>query len=108
MPLRVFSPFQLKHGRAARVIPPFVKPSGQSRPGVVDAAALIERIAVDVADAKDNLLLAKISQSHFANKQRKDDPIYKVGGPGYVEYLEQTQGIQAHGDKRVAKFMPSI
>lgn len=37
------------------------------------------RVTQDVAEAKDNLMVAKISQSYHANKYRKDDPEYEIG-----------------------------
>jgi Integrase zinc binding domain len=54
-----FSPFQLRMGRSPRLIPPLVV-SDQSmtddEPEEAAAIELIDRIALDVADAKDNLL----------------------------------------------------
>jgi hypothetical protein len=72
-----FSGFQLHMGRSPHIIPPLV-------PSTVDltntdtsslAAELITRVNNDVADAHDNLLLAKITQAHHTNKSRAPDPL---------------------------------
>jgi hypothetical protein len=71
-----FSPFQLRMGRSPRLIPP-LSPDALPQPESDDqdataALALIERITLDVAEAKDILLAAKIAQAEFANRHRAD------------------------------------
>jgi hypothetical protein len=62
-----FSPFQLRLGRSPRLIPPIV-PSQLSYPEAVSAADIITKLNRDVAEAKDNMLQAKVYQSHYANE----------------------------------------
>ncbi len=55
-----FSGFQLRFGKTCRVIPPLLHvPVDADAPAVASAKAVIDQMAVDVADARDNLMLAK-------------------------------------------------
>lgn len=45
----------------------------------LDALEIVERIQKNVADARDNLMLAKISQAYFANNKWRAEIEYKVG-----------------------------
>ena len=75
-----FSPFQLHMGRSLRLIPP-IAPSArtQAAPGPgVDALRLIEQIDTDMAEAKDNLMLAKVFQADQANRKHGAEDAYKV------------------------------
>jgi hypothetical protein len=75
-----FSPFQLRMGRSLRLIPPLLAPTVPiTDMDEIAAISLIERIALDVSEAQDNLLMAKITQSEFANKHRLDEVVYAVG-----------------------------
>lgn len=66
-----FSPFQLQIGRSPRIIPPIHPPhdinSTQETEEATSATELIESIALDMEEAKDNLFAVKITQSEFAN-----------------------------------------
>ncbi|KIM73217.1 hypothetical protein PILCRDRAFT_81336 [Piloderma croceum F 1598] len=76
-----FSGLQLHLGRSPRVIPPIIPcelPVDAS--GAIETAkSIINRLADDVADARDNLLLSKITQSHYANASCSPDPQFKCG-----------------------------
>ena len=67
-----FSGFQLHLGRATCIIPLIAAMDLLAE--LLDAAeaaiTTIERINSDVAEAKDNLLLTKISQSHYMDASR--------------------------------------
>jgi hypothetical protein len=73
-----FSPFQLRMGCSPRIIPPLISTSDGS---VEDIRALdiIEWLQVDVKEAQDNLLRAKISQSLSANEHRSNDFPFEKG-----------------------------
>ena len=75
-----FSPFQLHMGRSLRLILPIALLAWtQAAPGPgVDALRLIEQIDVDVAEAKDNLMLAKVFQADQVNRKRGAEDAYKV------------------------------
>lgn len=105
-----FSPFQLRMGRSPRLIPPLtpnvpVDPPDDEQASAA-AAALIERLHLDVAEAQDNLLAAKISQAEFANRHRAAEDVFSIGEKVMLstehrrrEYIQAKSG-------RVAKFMP--
>ena len=65
-----FMPFQLRFGRSPRLIPPLVPAKSSATVADIDAWHTIWRMELDVMEAQDNLLRAKISQSHQANKHR--------------------------------------
>ena len=59
----------------------------------------------DIADAKDNLMVAKIAQAHQANQHRQDDLEYKIGGQVMLSTLNHRREHKCKGEKHVAKFM---
>ena len=67
---------------------------------------MIDRVRLDVTDARDNLMLAKISQSHFANKNRADSFPYKVGDLVMLSTLNRRREYKNSTENRVAKFIP--
>ena len=101
-----YTPFQLRLGKSPRVLPPLIP--GPPNPSAVHIRAreVIERLQTDVADAKDNLMVAKISQSYHANKTRRDDPKYAIGDLVILSTLNRRREYKNSEDKRVAKFMP--
>lgn len=64
----------------------------------------------DVKDAKDNLMVAKISQSHQANQHRSDDPKYncKVGDLVNSRYAEPSKRTQIKRGKTCGKIYAAI
>jgi len=77
-----FSPFLLRMGRSPRLIPPLAPDdiaATTSNGESAAALALLERINLDVDEAKDNLLAAKVAQATFANRHRGDEVVYSVG-----------------------------
>jgi hypothetical protein len=103
-----FSPFQLRLGRSPRVIPPLVPDSleGLKTREEIDAKNIISQIALDVEEAKDNLLQAKIFQAHYANRHRDAEPKYVVGDKVMLSTLHRRNEYKKKGEKRVAKFLP--
>lgn len=74
-----YSPFQLRFGKSPQILPPFIPlPPNPSRDHI-SAREVIDHLHLDVADAKDNLMVAKISQAYQANTSRTDSLPYKVG-----------------------------
>ena len=76
-----YSGFQLCLGRSPRIIPPIV-PSNLS-PELCSAGTAAEKVIAqlqdDVADARDNLLLAKVAQAHHARMSHGMEIMYNVG-----------------------------
>jgi transposase InsO family protein len=74
-----FSPFQLKTGRSPCLIPPLTPAAAPSDPADFDARQLIERLELDVKEAQDSLLTAKIRQAYHANEHRAPEIVYEAG-----------------------------
>ena len=74
-----FSPFQLRFGRSPRILPPLFPPVTDPAPEDITARNVIDSIQDHVAEARDNLTVAKISQSFHANKKRSADTVYNIG-----------------------------
>ena len=72
----------------------------------ISAREVINNLQSDVADTRDNLLLAKISQSHFANPKRGDEPTFQVGDKVMLNILHRQKDYKNKGQHRAAKFMP--
>jgi hypothetical protein len=72
-----FSPFQLCMGHAPRLIA-LLTPSTIAEETSVESVSVIELIKqLDVAEACNNLLAAKVSQAEFTNRHRSDEVIYQ-------------------------------
>jgi hypothetical protein len=74
-----FTLFQLHMGRSLRIIPLLLPAKSSATVTDVDAWHIIHQLEVDVMDAQDSLLCAKISQSMHANKHRSTEFLFKVG-----------------------------
>jgi hypothetical protein len=101
-----FSPFQLKTGRSPRLIPPLVPTATNLTPAEADAREIITRLELDVKEAQDNLLAAKIRQAYHANEHRAPEIIYNEGDLVMLSTEHRRRNYKRKGKKRVAKFMP--
>lgn len=105
-----FSPFMLRLGRSPRIIPPIVPDKLPAdivnSQEATNAKHIIEKIELDVAEAKDNLLMAKVTQAHAANSRRGKDDIFKEGDRVMLSTLHHRQQYKSRHEKRVAKFLP--
>jgi len=100
-----YSPFQLKYGRSPRVLPPLIDAPQKASREHISAREVITCVANDVADARDNLMVAKIAQAYQANQHRQDDPEINVGDLVMLSTLNRRREHKRKGEKRVAKFM---
>jgi hypothetical protein len=101
-----YSPFHLRFGRSPRILPPLVNPPPNPSADHINARQVIETLATDIADARDNLMLAKISQSHYSNHKRSETPSYKIGDKVMLSTLNRRRDYKLKGQQRAAKFMP--
>lgn len=104
-----YSGFQLRMGMNPRVMPPLVPADVPESQQEVDARAVIQQVHDDVQSAKDNLMVAKISQAFHANANRADDPPYAVGDEVLVSTLNRRKEYLHSGspdEKRAAKLVP--
>ena len=74
-----YTPFQLRFGQTPQILPPIINPLTKASSEYISVKEIIETLANDVADAKDNLMLAKITQLYQGNKNCRDDIVYKPG-----------------------------
>jgi hypothetical protein len=105
-----FSNFQIRLGRSPRLIPPIV-PASLISPVLNDSDAMrakgvIEKLQTDVAEAKDNLFQAKVSQTFYANQNRSPKIPFKIGDKVMLSTLHRRQEFKKKGEKRAAKFFP--
>lgn len=104
-----FSGFQLKLGRSPRLIPPIV-PSAMGALEFTDdgdkALAVTRQVWADITEAKDNLLAAKVAQTHASNMTRANEVVYKIGDLVMLSTFNRRRDYKRKGEKRVAKFMP--
>jgi hypothetical protein len=101
-----FSGFQLKTGRSPRLIPPIVPLPADASAEQITAHEIITRVELDVKEAQDNLLAAKIRQAYHANEHRAADDKYKIGDQVMLSTENRRRSYKRKGKKRVAKFMP--
>ena len=99
-----FSPFQLHTGRSPRLIPPITAEARDA--GSMEAVRLIDQVNVDVAEAKDNLLLAKIFQADQANRGRAPEDVYKVDDLVMPSTANRRREYVSAGSGRSAKLFP--
>jgi hypothetical protein len=105
-----FSNFHIRLVRSPRLIPPMVPQTltNKSSPecGSFRAQSLITQLHNDIAEAKDNLLQAKVFQMHFTNKNRSPEIPFNIGDQVMLSTLHRRQEFKRKGEKRAAKFFP--
>ena len=104
------SPFQLRMGRSPRLVPPIIPhPTATPTDTDVDASRarqVLDRIQLDVQEAKDNLMLAKIFQADQANRHRAQEDVYKVGDKVMLSTANRRKEYAPSSSGRVTKFFP--
>ena len=107
-----FSPFQLRLGRTLQIIPPLLPylpqdPTEVSTPAI-STRTIIERLQHNVWEAQDNMIKAKISQAHQANKGRLLEFFFEVGQRVCLSTLHRQREYKSKDEKRVVNFMPQF
>jgi len=72
----------------------------------VDTVKLINQIVSDVAEAKDNLMLAKIFQADQANRKRGPEDSYNAGDSILLSTANRRRDYASPGSGRSAKLFP--
>jgi hypothetical protein len=101
-----FTGFQLQHGRSLRMLPLLVVTSTEDTGVVVDAAKIIHTVGEDVAQARDNLLLAKVTQAFHATVAGRTKDVFNVGDKVMLSTFHRRREYKKKGDVRAAKFFP--
>jgi hypothetical protein len=104
-----FSGFQLHLGRSPRIIPPIV-PSAlptELQDTMKIASDILTHLTDNVAEAHNNLLLTKITQTHHTSSAcSAADPGYKKGDFIMLSTTNRRHEYKKKGEKRTAKFFP--
>jgi hypothetical protein len=99
-----FSGFQLHLGRSPRIIPPMIP---QSLPMELHNATHTAMSTIkQLSEARDNLLLTKITQSHHADASCRPNPHYQVGDLVMLSTKHWHHAYKKKGEKRTPKFFP--
>ena len=101
-----FSGFQLKTGRSPRLIPPIAPLPANATVEQITAHDIITRVALDVQEAQDNLLAAKIRQAYHANQHCAPEQVYTIGDLVMLSTENRRCNYKRKGKTCVAKFMP--
>lgn len=110
-----FTPFQLLYGRSPRIIlslsPSSLKNTATDlgRDGkniVAKIKKLIYSIRTDAAEARDNLLAAKVKQAAAADQHQGPAPTFKEGDKVLLSTHNRRHEYKAKDARRVTKFMP--
>lgn len=104
-----FSGFQLRMGMIPRSIPPLVAPTGiKVSANEASVREIIEQVHQDTQDARDNLMLAKVTQAFWANETRAEAPKYAIGDLVMLSTENRRKRIMHNGsveDKRASKLV---
>lgn len=93
-------------GRSPRLIPLLVLSVGMVPPEEKHAHAVIEQLQLDVTEAQDNLLKAKVMQVAYANALQSEEPQLDIGDRVMLSTKNRQQQYTLKRHKCVAKFMP--
>jgi hypothetical protein len=96
-----YSGFQLHLSHSPQIIPLIIQPNLPTEllNASETASAIIQQLQTDVADTKDNLLLAKITQGHHAVASRGPEPIYSVNDMVMLSTTNRRHKYKTKGDK---------
>jgi hypothetical protein len=101
-----FTGFQLRHSQSLCMLPPLVPREDVPSTVEVSAADIVSKVAADVAQARDNLLLAKVSQAFHASVAGRAEDIFVVGDKVMLSTFHRRKEYKKKGDLRAAKFFP--
>jgi hypothetical protein len=103
-----FSGFQLHIGRSPRIIPPLIPTElpAELQDAAETATTMINCLKDDVAQAHDNLLLAKITQAHHASGSCTPDLHFNVNDLVMLSTANRRHKYKKKGEKRTTKFFP--
>ncbi|KAJ3891600.1 hypothetical protein GG344DRAFT_7306, partial [Lentinula edodes] len=98
------SGFQLRSGFSPQLIPPLVPnlPANSSE-HEFDAHSFLTNIQVDVLEAQDCLLSAKLDQVRSHNHHRRADPAFKINDRVLLKTKHRKNEYKRKGEKRAAE-----
>jgi len=72
----------------------------------VQATTVLNNLINDTVHTRDNLLQAKIQQTHYASSSRSPDPNYAVGDMVMLSTLNRRHEYKKKGEHQTAKLFP--
>ena len=101
-----FSASQLKTGRSPQIIPLLILLSADATTEQAMAHKIVTHVALNVKEAQDNLLAAKIWQAYHANEHHAPEDVYEVGDLVMLSTENHRCNYKCKGKTHIAKFMP--
>ena len=109
-----FSGFQLITGQSPRIITPLITtpsapdPNSEVNSSVTNAHAVLQRLEDNVQAAKDNLLLAKITQAAQKNKGHLAEKTYVIGDKVMFSTFHRWRDYVQKGQNCVTNSYPGL
>ena len=72
----------------------------------VDAVKVIDQIEADIAEAKDNLMLAKIFQADNSNRKQRPEDVYKENDLVMLSTANRRKDYMVPGSRHSTKLFP--
>jgi hypothetical protein len=104
-----FSPFQLLMGQSPCLIPPLTALTSTVTDEIPEADAainLINGLTLDITEAQDNLLVAKVAQAEFTNCHHGNKIVFKEGDKVLLLTEHRCHEYMQTGSGHSTKFMP--
>ena len=104
-----FSGLQLCMGCSLHILPPLIPSALLQLPAEeVDVHATIGQVLGNEAKAKDTLLTSKITQAFWANKNRGEEDVCKIGDQVMLSTLHRWHEYKSGDKDHIAKFFPQF
>ena len=100
-----FTPFQLRFGKSARILPPLISLEDDEDRDVT-ARKVVELMQPIQMEANNNLLTAKIWQAQQENQHRGKPFPFKIGERVVLSTSHRRRAYKSGEEPRAAKFMP--
>ena len=101
-----FSGFLLKTGWSLQVILLLIPLSADATTEQTTAHEIMTHVTLDIKEAQDNLLAAKICQAYHANEHCTHEDVYEIGDLVMLSAENHCHNYKHKGKTHVAKFMP--
>ena len=92
-------------GQSPRLIPPITL-AIWNQSDKVDVIKIVEQIMINVAEAKDNLLLAKVFQADHSNRKQGSEDIYRIDDMVMLSTANRRKEYAQPGSGQSAKLFP--
>ena len=101
-----FTPFQLRFGKAPRILPPITRHNPDTDEATTNACEIIHHMQATEMEAQDHLIEAKTSQASAANAHHDLSFPFAVGDWVMLSTMHRRHEYKSTDSRRTAKFMP--